>query len=228
MKCNCFAAASVLEQTFSLPRLINGHKWKILDSPSKGLPGPINGSIEICFRIVIAAPLRIRTIWHDLVHTVNGSLTASLSRCWGRGHWGRTGGRPWRSYRLRRVMRQPRVNEDILGGQSLFRILPQETANETPCPRRQVVRKTEGTPANLGEQACMLLTMEGVPVREQQKSVLFLNFLSLVRSWLDHKVKVQTRDKPSNKDSLKMTNRLCWWQSSACIRNWSQSFKYCK
>ena len=60
-------------------------------------------------------------------------------------------------------LRDPGVDEDVLGGEALVGVLAEEAADEAARARRDGVGKAELAATDLGEQALVLLTVEGVP-----------------------------------------------------------------
>lgn len=58
--------------------------------------------------------------------------------------------------------------QHVLGVQSLLRLLPEQAADETLRSGGKRVWKTEVPAPDLGEQAGVLLPVEGVPERREQ------------------------------------------------------------
>ena len=59
-------------------------------------------------------------------------------------------------------LRDPGVDEDVLGGEALVGVLAEEAADEAARARRDGVGKAELAATDLGEQALVLLTVEGL------------------------------------------------------------------
>lgn len=62
-------------------------------------------------------------------------------------------------------LRDPRVDEHVLGRQPLVGVLAEEAADEAARARRNRVGKTELPATNLGEQALVLLAVERISER---------------------------------------------------------------
>ena len=60
-------------------------------------------------------------------------------------------------------LRDPGVDEDVLGGEALLGVLAEEAADEAARARRYRVGQAELAAADLGEEALVLLAVEGVP-----------------------------------------------------------------
>ena len=60
-------------------------------------------------------------------------------------------------------LRDPGVDEDVLGGEALLGVLAEEAADEAARARRDRVGQAELAAPDLGEEALVLLTVEGVP-----------------------------------------------------------------
>ena len=69
-------------------------------------------------------------------------------------------------------LRDPRVDEHVLRGQPLLRVLPQEAADEAARPRRDRVREAELAAPDLGEQALVLLPVKRIPITSEREGRL--------------------------------------------------------
>ena len=68
-------------------------------------------------------------------------------------------------------LRDPGVDEDVLGGEALLGVLAEEAADEAARARRDRVGQAELAAPDLGEEALVLLTVEGVPERQGRSYV---------------------------------------------------------
>ena len=69
----------------------------------------------------------------------------------------------------------PGVDEDVLGGESLVGVLAEEAADEAARAGRDGVGKTELAAPDLGEEALVLLPVEGVPEMMRQTGYYYWN-----------------------------------------------------
>lgn len=58
---------------------------------------------------------------------------------------------------------EPRVDEDVGGGQPLLRLSPQEIPNQALGPRGKAVRHHKVTPADLQEKVRVFRVVERIP-----------------------------------------------------------------
>ncbi len=72
--------------------------------------------------------------------------------------------------RVRRC--QPRVDEHVLRGQALGRVLAQQAADEALTARGQALGKVKVAAADLGEETGVLLTVEGIPKERKEPIVM--------------------------------------------------------
>ena len=66
-------------------------------------------------------------------------------------------------------LRDPGVDEDVLGGEALLGVLAEEAADEAARARRDRVGQAELAAPDLGEEALVLLPVEGVPAMRERK-----------------------------------------------------------
>ena len=72
-------------------------------------------------------------------------------------------------------LRDPGVDEDVLGGEALLGVLAEEAADEAARARRDRVGQAELAAPDLGEEALVLLPVEGVPEMMRQTGYYYWN-----------------------------------------------------